>query len=405
MMKTCVITGAVRTAVGSYLGSLKTVPPEILGATVIKDVLKRSSLVAEQVDTVIIGQVLADGEARNIARVASLLAGLGEDTPGYTVDLQCGSGLQAVRLATQEIQTGAAEIIVAGGTESMSRAIYYLPPSARNGSSRLGGVKADDAFVRGAERVQPPDLYPNINMGITAENVAALHQISREEQDAFALSSQQKACMAIAAGRFKEEIVPVEVQLRKGSFVFDTDEYPKPETTLESLAKLKPAFLKGGSVTAGNASGMNDGASAVVVMTEEKCHALGLKPLARILEHTVTGLDPKIMGLGPVKAITNVLQKANLALEDIDLFEINEAFSAQSLGVLKELGMAPGSPLYTKVNVNGGAVALGHALGSSGTRLLNTLIYELKKRGGRYGIASLCIGGGQGIAMLVEAVY
>ena len=403
-MKSCVITGAARTAVGSYLGSLKTVAPEILGAAVIREVIARADLAVSQVDAVILGQVLADGEARNIARISGLLAGLGQNTPGYTVDLQCGSGLQAVRLAVQEIQTGAAEIVVAGGTESMSRAIYYLPPSARYENLRLGGVQLYDAFVRGAERVQPPDLYPNLNMGITAENVAALHRISRDEQDAFALHSQQKACAAIQAGRFREEIVQIEVRSKKGSFFFDTDEYPRPEATIESLAKLKPVFQANGTVTAGNASGMNDGASAAVVMSAEKAQAMGIQPLARILEHAVTALDPKIMGLGPVSAIRKVLLKAGLELEDIDLFEINEAFSAQSLGVLKELGMEPGSSLYERVNVNGGAVALGHALGSSGTRLLNTLIYELKRRKGRYGIASLCIGGGQGIAMLVEAV-
>jgi acetyl-CoA C-acetyltransferase len=318
--------------------------------------------------------------------------------------MQCGSGLQAVRLAVMEIQTGACEIAVAGGTDNMSRALYYLPPSVRYEGFRLGNQTINDAFMRAVAQVQPPSLYPNVNMGITAENVAALHSISREQQDAFALDSQKKACAAIAAERLAAEIVPVEVKDKKHSFIFKQDEYPKENTTLEALARLKPVFLDGGTVTAGNASGMNDGASAVVVMSETKAGGLGLKPLVRILQHSVVAIDPKIMGLGPVTAIQSVLKQENIKLQDIDLFEINEAFSAQSLGVLKELDMLPGTPMYARVNVNGGAVALGHALGSSGTRILTTLIYELKRRGGRYGIASLCIGGGQGIAMLVENI-
>lgn len=403
-MEKCVITSAVRTAVGSYLGSLKTVPPDQLAAIVIKEAVMRSKLEANQVERVIMGNVLPNSEAPNIARVGALLAGIPEEAPAFSVDMQCGSGLQAVRLATMEIQTGACEIVVAGGAESMSRALYYLPPAVRYEGFRLGNQTVHDAFMRAVTQVQPPSLYPNVNMGITAENVAARHSISREQQDAFALDSQKKACAAIATDQFKDEIVPVEVNDKKDRFMFVVDEYPKANTTLENLAKLKPVFQKDGTVTAGNASGMNDGASAVVVMSEKRAKELSVKPLVHVLQHSVTALDPRVMGLGPVTAIRSVLRQANIRLEEIDLFEINEAFSAQSLGVLKELDMLPGTALYSRVNVNGGAVALGHALGSSGTRILTTLIYELKRRGGRYGIASLCIGGGQGIAMLVENI-
>jgi len=403
-MEECVITSAARTAVGSYLGSLKTVPPDRLAAVVIKEAVLRSNLAPGQVGRVVMGNVLSNSEAPNIARVGALLAGLPEETSAFTVDMQCGSGLQALRLAIMEIQAGACDIAVAGGTENMSRALYYLPPSVRYEGFRLGDQTVYDAFTRAVTRVQPPSLYPDLTMGITAENVADRHGISREQQDLFALDSQKKACAAIAAGRFKDEIVPVEVVGRKSSVLFAEDEYPKANATPEGLAKLAPVFRTGGTVTAGNASGMNDGASAVVVMSEAKAMERGVRPLVRVLRHAVTGLDPKVMGLGPVAAIRSVLTQGNLALEDIDLFEINEAFAAQSLGVLKELDMLPGTRMYSRVNVNGGGIALGHALGSSGTRILATLIHELKRRGGRYGIASLCIGGGQGIAMLVENI-
>ncbi len=403
-MEQCVITSATRTAVGSYLGTLKTVPPEQLAAIVIKGAVARSNLAPGQVDRVVMGHVLSNSEAPNIARVGALLAGLPEAAPAFTVDMQCGSGLQALRLAIMEIQTGACHIAVAGGVESMSRALYYLPPSVRYESFRLGDQTLYDAFTRAVTRVQPPSLYPGLNMGLTAETIADQHAISRDQQDAFALDSQRKACAAIAAGRFMDEIVPVEVADRKGGVLFVQDEYPRANATPDGLAKLNPVFRKGGTVTAGNASGMNDGASAVVVMTEAKAREIGVKPLARVLRHSVTGLDPNVMGLGPVTAIRSVLKQGALALEDIDLFEINEAFAAQSLGVLKELDMLPGARMYSRVNVNGGGIALGHALGSSGAQILTTLIHELKRRGGRYGVASLCIGGGQGIAMLVENI-
>lgn len=325
-----------------------------------------------------------------------------EETPAYTVDRQCASSLQALVSAVYEIQSGDADIILAGGVENMSRMPFYLPPNARYEGLRLGDTPLYDTFTHGVTIVQPPQLYPGLNMGMTAENVAERYGISREEQDRFALHSQQKAKAAMDAGKFKDEIVPIEVKLKKTSFVFDTDEHPRPETTMESLGKLRPTFKKDGTVTAGNSSGMNDGASCVVVMSEEKAVELGHKPLARIISSSSVGVDPRVMGIGPVTAIQKVLKKANLSLHDIDLFEINEAFAAQSLGVLKALDMYPGSELYNRVNVNGGAVALGHALANSGTRLTTTLLYEMMRRKARYGVVSLCIGGGQGMALLIE---
>jgi acetyl-CoA C-acetyltransferase len=399
-MKTCVITSAVRTAVGGYLGSLKTIEAQDLASIVIKEAIVRSKIDKKDVEQVVLGDVY--GSTPNVARCAALLSGIPEEVPAYTVDRQCASSMQAVMNAVQEIRSEDADVVVAGGVETMSRMIYYLPPSSRYEGFKIGNSVVYDAFNHGVTIVQPPKLYPGLNMGLTAENLAEKYNISRKEQDEFALHSQQKASLAIGEGKFLEEIVPVEVTVKKKTFVFDKDEHPRPDTTMETLAKLKPVFKKDGNVTAGNASGMNDGASAVVVMSEEKAASLGVKPLVKIICGASVGVDPNIMGIGPAPAIRKVLEKANLKLEDIDLFEINEAFAAQSLGVLKELGMGPGTDLYERVNVNGGAVALGHALGSSGTRILTTLIYELKRRQGRYGIASLCIGGGMGMAILVE---
>lgn len=400
-MKKCVITGAARTAVGGYLGSLKTVEAQDLAGAVLKETVKRSNISLDQVEQVVMGDVY--GYTPNVARCSSLVAGIPESIPAYTVDRQCASSLQAVVSAVYEIEADEADVILAGGVEVMSRLVFYLDPSTRYEPLRLGDKPLYDTFAHGVTIVQPKSLYPGLNMGFTAENVAEKYNISREEQDCFALDSQKKMKAAMDAEKFKDEIVPFEVKLRKSSFIFDTDEHPKPETTMESLGKLKPAFKQeGGTVTAGNSSGMNDGASAVVVMSEEKAMELGCKPLVRIISHSSVGVDPTIMGIGPVPAIKKALKKANLTLEDIDLFEINEAFASQSLGVLKELGMDMGTKLYDRVNVNGGAIAHGHALANSGTRLLTTLIYELKRRGGRYGVVSLCIGGGQGMAMVVE---
>ena len=403
-MEKVYVMSAARTAVGKYLGSLKTVPPEKLGCEAIKETLRRGDFKPEDIDLVVLGQVMIDAEARNVARVSALFAGIPEEVPAYTIDLQCGSSMQAVRCAIGEIQTGQADVVLAGGTENMSRGIYYLPPSVRYEGFRSGHKQVYDSFSRGSERVQPPALYPGLNMGLTAENIAARYGITREEQDAFAYDSQMKAKKAIETGRFEDEIFPITVETRDGTFEFKVDEFPKLNITMEKLASMKPAFKKDGTgtVTGGNASGMNDGASAVVLMSEKAMKESGKKPMCAIIDHAVVGVDPTVMGLGPVAAIRKLLAKNNLTLDDIDLIELNEAFAAQSLGVLKELGMEPGTPMYEKVNVNGGAIALGHALGNSGTRVLITLLYELKKRNAKYGIATLCIGGGQGIAMLIE---
>ncbi|MDR1796689.1 MAG: thiolase family protein [Clostridiales Family XIII bacterium] len=401
-MTKSVITGAVRTAVGGYLGSLKTVDDHDLLAPILTEALVRSGIGKEDVDEVIAGNVLS--KTPNLARIALLLAGFDISVPGYTVDRQCGSSLQAVRCATQYIATGEAGIILAGGAENMSRAPYYMPSSIRYQGVRINRFEVEDGFEFGSAHAHPVALYPNLNMGITAENVAEKHGITRQMQDEFAVDSHRKATEARAAGKFKDEILPIEVKERKSSFIFDQDEHMKEGTTLEGLAKLRPVFKKDGTVTPGNASGMNDGASAVVVMSEEKAQEKGVKPLVRIVSTAVAGVDPSVMGLGPVPSSKLALERAGLTLDDIDLFELNEAFAAQALGVLIELGLEPGTKGYERVNVNGGAVAHGHALGNSGTRILTTLIYEMKRRNVQYGLATLCIGGGQGITAIVENV-
>jgi acetyl-CoA C-acetyltransferase len=381
---------------------LKTVEAQDLGAAALKEAVKRSKIEMRLIDQVVMGDVY--GYTPNVSRCAALLAGIPEQTPAYEVDRQCASSLQAVVSAVHEISADEADIILAGGVETMSRMTYYLDPSVRSEPMRLGDKPLYDTFSHGVTIVQPQSMYPGCNMGITAENVAAKYGISREEQDMFAMDSQRKAKAAMALGRFKDEIFPFEVRLRKNSFVFDTDEHPKPDTTLESLAALKPVFIRDGSgtVTAGNSSGMNDGASAVVVMSEKKCADMGLTPLARIVSAASAGVNPRLMGLGPTPSTRKALEKAGLSIEDMDLIEINEAFAAQSLGCLKELGLNMGSKMYERVNVNGGAIALGHALANSGTRLLTTLLYEMKKRRVQYGLVTLCIGGGQGMTLIVE---
>ena len=399
-MNTCVITSASRTAVGAYLGSLKTVEAQDLAAAVIKESAKRSGVALDLLDEVIMGDVY--GYTPNVARCASLLAGVPEEVPAYTVDRQCASSLQAVMSACYQIRAEEAEIVMAGGVETMSRMLYYFDPSVRYQAFRMGNKSLYDAFSHGVTIVQPPKLYPNLNMGLTAENVAERYGITRNEQDEFAFHSVQKMLKAQSEGKFEEEILPFEVVERKKSYVFDKDEHIKADTTLEQLAELKPVFKEDGTVTAGNSSGMNDGASAVVVMSEQKAKALNVKPLVNIISMAASGVDPRIMGIGPISAILNALKKCGMQLDDIDLFEINEAFAAQSLGVLKGLGMEPGTKLYDRVNVNGGAIAHGHALASSGTRLMTTLIYEMKRKNLRFGVVSLCIGGGQGLAVVVE---
>ncbi|WP_374712355.1 acetyl-CoA C-acetyltransferase [Symbiobacterium terraclitae] len=390
-MREAVIAAAVRTPIGTFGGALSSLKSHDLGAVVIAEALKRAGLTGDQVDEVIIGQVLEAGEGQHPARIASLKAGVPYTVPVTGVNKVCGSGLKAVALAAQAVMVGDADVVVAGGQESMSGA-PYLVPSARFGYRMGHGQLVDsmilDALTCATERV---------HMGITAENIAEQFGISRQEQDEFAAASQQKAEAAIKAGRFKDEIVPVTVRGRKGDTVVDTDEHPRFGTTVEALAKLRPAFKEGGTVTAGNASGINDGAAAVVVMSAERAAALGIKPLAVIRSYASAGVEPRIMGTGPIPASRKALARAGLTIDQIDLIEANEAFAAQALAVARGLELD-----MSRVNVSGGAIALGHPVGASGARILVTLLYEMRRRQSRYGLATLCIGGGQGIAMVVE---
>jgi acetyl-CoA C-acetyltransferase len=393
MTNEAVIVSAVRTPIGSFLGGLKTVSAVQLGAHVIKEALQKAGIDANQVDDVVMGNVLQAGLGQNPARQASLAAGIPQEVSAMTINKVCGSGLKAVHLATQAILAGEADIVVAGGMENMSQAPYILK-NARDGF-KMGDQKAVDSMINDglwcAEN--------NYHMGVTAENLAEKYEISREEQDEFSAWSQQKAQAAIESNRFADEIVPVEVPGRKGQVtVFSQDEFPRFNTTAESLGKLRPAFKKDGTVTAGNASGINDGAAAVVVVSRKKAEELGLKPLAVIKANASAGVDPSIMGIGPVPAVKKALEKAAISLEEVGLIEANEAFAAQSLAVDRELN-------FNKdiLNVNGGAIALGHPIGASGTRILVSLIHELNKReDARYGLATLCIGGGQGVATIIE---
>lgn len=394
-MKEVVIVSACRTPLGSFGGTLKDTPSKTLGALVMAEALKRAGITGEQVDEVVFGCVLQAGLGQNIARQCLIGAGIPKEVTAFTINKVCGSGLRSVSLASQLIKSGDADIVLAGGVENMSAAPYVLP-KARYGYRMGNGVLIDEMVFGGLT-----DIFNGYHMGITAENLAEQYNISREEQDAFALRSQTNALAAIAAGKFKEEIVPVVIPGKKGDLVFDTDEYPKAATP-EGLAKLNPAFKKGGTVTAGNASGINDGAAAIVVMSKEKADELGLKPLAKIVSWASGGVDPSIMGIGPVPAVRKALAKASLKIEDMDVIEANEAFAAQSLAVGKDLGFGP---IMDRVNVNGGAIALGHPIGSSGARILVTLLGELKRRGaGKKGLATLCIGGGMGTALIVESV-
>mgnify|MGYP000935234771 FL=1 len=390
-MREAVIVSAARTAIGSFGGTLSTVPAHELGAAVIRAVLDRAGVKPEMVDEVLMGQILTAAQGQNPARQAALKAGIPVSTPATSVNKVCGSGLKTVALAAQAIMLGDADIVVAGGQENMSLAPYALP-QARYGY-RMGHGQLVDTMIKDGLWC----AFEDCHMGITAENIAEQYGISREEQDEFALSSQAKAEAAVKAGRFKDEIVPVTVQSRKSEIVFDTDEFPRFGTTLEALAKLRPAFKKDGTVTAGNASGINDGAAAVLVMSADKAKELGLTPMAVIRSYASAGVEPRIMGMGPVPATRKALARAGLTLDQIDLIEANEAFAAQALGVARELQFD-----FAKVNVNGGAIALGHPVGASGTRILVTLLHEMQKRQSRYGLATLCIGGGQGIAMIVE---
>ncbi len=393
-MEDIVIVSAARTAVGKFGGSLAKVPATELGSIAIRAALERAKLGLDQVGEVILGQVLAAGSGQNPARQALMKAGIAKETPALTINAVCGSGLKSVMLAAQAVATGDSEIVVAGGQENMSASAHVLLGS-RDGQ-RMGDWKMIDSMIVDGLW----DVYNQYHMGITAENVARQEGITRDMQDALALASQQKAAAAQAAGKFKDEIVPVSIPQRKGDpVVFATDEYINTKTSAEALAGLRPAFDKAGSVTAGNASGINDGAAAVVVMSAKKAAALGLKPLARIVSYATSGLDPATMGLGPVPASQKALQRAGWKVGDVDLFELNEAFAAQACAVNKLLGVDP-----AKVNVNGGAIAIGHPIGASGCRILVTLLHEMQRSGAKKGLAGLCIGGGMGVAMALERV-
>jgi acetyl-CoA C-acetyltransferase len=392
MTPEAVILSGCRTPIGAFGGAFKEVPATDLGAVTVREAVKRAGIRADQVDEVVLGCILQAGVGMNPARQAAIKAGIPESVPAHTVNKVCGSGLKAVMLAAQAVKCGDAEVVVAGGLENMSRAPFLLP-GARWGE-RLGHGRVLDHMIHEGLT----DAFHDIHMGVTAENLAERYRISREDQDAFAAESQARAQAAIGGGRFKAEIVPVPVPQRKGEpTLVEKDEHPRADTTRESLAKLKPAFKKDGTVTPGNSSGLNDGAAALVVTSAARAAGWGVKPLARIVAYASAAVDPRVMGIGPVPAVRKALERAGLGLEAIDLFELNEAFAAQSLAVLRELNLDP-----ARVNVNGGAIALGHPIGASGARILVTLLHALAARGAKRGLAGLCIGGGQGVAMVVE---
>ncbi|AST92338.1 MULTISPECIES: acetyl-CoA C-acetyltransferase [Sutcliffiella] len=391
--KDVVIVSAVRTAIGSFGGSLKNISAPQLGATVIKEALKRAGVNPEQVDEVIMGNVLQAGLGQNPARQAAIQAGLPHEVSAMTINKVCGSGLKSVHLATQAILAGDADIVVAGGMENMSQAPYLLK-GARDGY-RMGDQSVIDSMISDGLWC----AFNDYHMGVTAENLCSQYELTRDEQDEFAAWSQQKAEAALKTGKFTDEIVPVEVKQKKEIISFDRDEYPRSGTTAAKLGGLRPAFKKDGSVTAGNASGINDGAAAVIVMSREKAEQLGITPLVTIKANASAGVDPSVMGIGPVSAVKKVLKKSNVTMDDIDLIEANEAFAAQALAVGKELSFDKDI-----LNVNGGAIALGHPIGASGARILVTLIHEMKRRQAKKGLATLCIGGGQGVATVIENV-
>ena len=390
-MTTIVIASAVRTALGSFNGTLAPMSAIKLGSTIISEAVNRAGIEKSSVDEVVFGNVLQAGLGQNPARQCAVGAGIPVEVPAYTVNLVCGSGMKTVALATQTINSGAADIVVAGGTESMSNAPFVLNKARwgyRMGNGAITDVMINDGLW---------DAFNDYHMGITAENVAEKYGITREDQDQIAYESQTKAIAAIQSGAFKNEICPVTIPNKKGDVLFDVDEFPRANTTLEGLGKLKPAFKKDGTVTAGNASGINDGAAALVLMSEDKAKALGIKPLARIISCATAGVDPSIMGIGPIPASIKALKQAGLSVNDIDLFEANEAFAAQFIAAGRELKLPK-----EKVNINGGAIALGHPIGASGARILVTLLHAMEQRNARRGLATLCIGGGMGIATIVE---
>lgn len=393
-MREVVIVSAVRTAIGSFGGSLKDVPAAELGSIVIKEAVNRAKIKPELVEEVVMGNVIQAGQGQNVARQAAVKAGLPVEVPAMTINKVCGSGLRCVALAAQMIKAGDCDVVVAGGMENMSAAPYAMP-GARWGQ-RMGDGKMMDTMIKDALW----DAFNDYHMGVTAENIAKEWKLTREMQDEFALNSQLKAEKAIKAGRFVDEIVPVIIPQRKGEpKIFEQDEFPRFGSTIEKMSKLKPSFIKGGTVTAANASGINDGAAAFVVMSAEKANELGLKPMSKIVSYGSKGLEPSIMGYGPFHATKKALEVAGLTVEDMDLIEANEAFAAQSLAVAKDLNFD-----MDKVNVNGGAIALGHPVGASGARILVTLLHEMEKRDAKKGLATLCIGGGMGTALVVERI-
>ncbi len=401
-MEKVYIVAAKRTPIGAFGGSLKDTSAGELAAVAIKGALTAAKLDGNKIDEVIVGNVISAGQGMGVGRQAALYAGIPESVPAYGVNMVCGSGMKTVMDAVSHIRSGDAQIVVAAGVEVMSQIPFTVPSSVRDGN-KMGNMELKDLLITDGLT----DVYNQYHMGVTAENVAKEVGISREQQDEYALSSQQKAIAAIEAGKFREEIVPVEVKHRRETIVFDTDEYPKANATLEGLSKLRPAFDREGTVTAGNASGINDGASAVIVASESAVQALGLTPMAEIVSYAQSGIDPKIMGLGPVESVNKALQKAELTIQDIDVYELNEAFAAQALGVIHQLAetnQVSVSSIQDKANFNGGAIALGHPLGASGNRILVTLVHELNKQNAQYGVASLCVGGGMGTAVILRAV-
>lgn len=400
-MRKVYIVAAKRTAIGKLMGGLTALQPGEMGARVIKAVLEESGVQPEQIEQVIVGNVLSAGQKQGVARQAAILAGIPAEVPAYGVNMICGSGMKSVLNGYTDIVAGNCDLVLAGGTESMSNAGFIMSGTLRSGN-KMGNIQAVDHMVCDGLT----DAFHNYHMGITAENIAEKYSITREQQDAFSFASQQKAIRAVDNGEFVKEIVPIEIVGKKETIVFDTDEFPNRTSTLEKMAKLKPAFKKDGTVTAGNASGVNDGASFVLLASEEKVKELGLKPLAEIISTGQGGVDPAVMGLGPVPAIRQALKRAGIALSEIDLIELNEAFAAQSLGVIHELIEEHGVSrewIDERTNINGGAIALGHPIGASGNRILVTLVHELLKNNKKVGLASLCIGGGMGTAIIVKA--
>lgn len=401
-MKKAFIVSAKRTPIGSFLGALKNTSASELGAVLIKNILEETNIDPAVIDEIIVGNILPAGQGQGVARQVAVKGGIPFEVPAYSLNIACGSGMKAVMNAVTSIKAGYSNLILAGGVESMSGAPYIMPATIRNGH-KMGEMKAVDHMIYDALT----DAFDGIHMGITAENIVDKYSISREQQDIFAAESQKKAIAAVDSGKFKNEIVSLKVKLGRDEFIFDTDEYPNRKTNLEKLSSLKPAFKKGGSVTAGNSSGINDGGSMMLIASEEAIEKYALKPLAEIIGFGQGGVDPKVMGLGPTPAVRMALKDCQLKLEDIDILEINEAFAAQSLGVIHELSQEHGiteTDLLNRTNPNGGAIALGHPVGASGNRIMVTLLYEMLRTQAKYGLATLCIGGGMGTAIVLKRV-